>query len=907
MRLSALLIAVLLLSCCSLQAQRTKYGVVKGTVIDSASRQPVEGATISVFLVQDSSLVNYVLSNRKGEFQVKEVPLGQPCHLLVSFNGLKGYTIPFTISENKSDTLLPPIRLGKAVKELEEVMVVGQRPPMLVKKDTIEFNAGSFKTMPNAVLEDLVRQLPGIDVDKDGNLTMNGRKIEKITIDGKDFFGNDPQVALKNLPRNIIDKIQVTDNKTKQNQFNKTTTGDENKVLNLTLKKDQNRGWFGRLFGGYGSEERFEAGGNINMFNTEKQVSILANANNTNRTNYGSSSFSINNAQSSLGGGGSGFTDTKTGGLNFSNVFSKKLTVSSSYFFSRSAFENNTRTQRQYILAEDTMSIYDYNSLNSNSSTSRNHRVNIGVDYRPDSMTSLYLNTSYGKTDGESGSVNDARSRNSKGSLLNTSYNELDGNNSGNNIAAEFFIGRRFHKEGRNISLNLNLNSDINESIDHNNGRIWLLKQDGLDSTDNLNQRSNMKNKSNSYGFTFGYSEPLAKNLNLLARYSYRVGTGSSNKNTNRFNDVTGDYDIADTLLTDAFTNRNEISNPDISLNYLKENRFRGMLGFGMQWLRQKTTSRIQKDMDQRYLNIFPTANISYQISKTGEISLYYNGSSSQPSPQQLQPVPDNSNPLYIIVGNPDLRPSFSHNFSISIRQTVGKWYWFGSANYGTTTNQIVTETYFDELRRQVSRPLNMNGNHIINGSGTVSRTWKSKTWSFRINSNLGINYGRNIARIDKQNVETKTYGFNGRLYLSTTYKDLINFMPSYSIRLSDAKYNMAQNQDPSNINHVFTTDLFINWPKRLIIENNLMYSYNSRIAPGFRKGVTSWNAAANYQLFKNKRGMLRFAIYDILQQNTNVNRSITQNYIQDVQVQVLQQYYLVSFMYNLQKFGKQD
>ncbi|MGN6419061.1 MAG: outer membrane beta-barrel protein [Pseudobacter sp.] len=907
MRLSALLIAVLLLSCCALQAQRTKYGVVKGTVIDSASRQPVEAATISVFLVQDSSLINYVLTNRKGEFQVKEVPLGQPCHLLISFNGLKSYTIPFSISENKSDTLLPPIRLGKAVKELEEVMVVGQRPPMLVKKDTIEFNAGSFKTMPNAVLEDLVRQLPGIDVDKDGNLTMNGRKIEKITIDGKDFFGNDPQVALKNLPRNIIDKIQVADNKTKQNQFNKTTTGEENKILNLTLKKDQNRGWFGRFFGGYGSEERYEAGGNINMFNTEKQVSILANANNTNRTNYGGSGFSINNAQSSLGGGGSGFTDTKTGGLNFSNMFSKKLTMSSSYFFSRSAFENNTRTQRQYILAEDTLSIYDYNSLNSNSSTSRNHRLNIGIDYRPDTMTSLYLNASYGKTDGESGSVNDARSRNSKGSLLNTSYNELDGNSSGNNISAEFFIGRRFHKEGRNISLSLSYASDMTRSRDHNNGRLWLLKQNGDDSTDLINQRSLLRNETKGYGFTIGYAEPVAKNLSMLARYTYRVSDGISDKNTGRFNDATGQYDLIDTVLTDAFTNRTEISNPDISLNYLKENRFRGTVGFGMQWLRQKSTSLIQKAMDERYLNLFPTANISYQLSKKGEVSFYYNGSTQQPSPQQLQPVPDNSNPLYINMGNPDLRPSFSHSFSASIRQSTGKLYWFGTLNYGTTTNQIVTETYFDELRRQVSVPINMNGNHFAGGNATVSRTWKSKTWSFRANTNLGINYSRNIARIDKQNVETKTYSFNGRMYFSTTYKELINFMPSYSIRLSDTKFNMAQNQNPSNINHVFTTDLFINWPKRLIIENNLMYSYNSRIASGFRKGVTSWNAAANYQLFKNKRGMLRIAIYDILQQNTNVSRSITQNYIQDVQVQVLQQYYLVSFIYNLQKFGKQE
>ncbi len=446
MRLSALLIAVLLFSVCTLQAQRTKYGVVNGTVLDSASRQPVEAATISVFLLQDSSLVNYVLTNRKGQFQVKDIPLGKTCHLLVTCNGLKSYTQPFIITEDKSDTTLPPIRLGKAVKELEEVMVIGMRPPMVIKKDTIEFNAGAFKTMPNAVLEDLVKQLPGVDIDKDGNLTMNGRKIEKITIDGKDFFGNDPQMALKNLPRSIIDKIQVADNKTRQAQFNKTTTGDENKVLNLTLKKDQNQGWFGRVYGGYGSEDRYEAGGNMNMFNTEKQISIIASANNTNRSSAGMGSFGISNAQSSLGGGGSGFTDNKTGGLNFSNVFSKKLTIASSYFYSRGFFENNTRTQRQYILAEDDLSIYDYHSLNTNSNTNNNHRVNVSIDYRPDTMTNLYLNASYGKVDGYSGSVNDASSKGRTGTLLNTSINELNGTNNGNNIAAEFFIGRRFRK-----------------------------------------------------------------------------------------------------------------------------------------------------------------------------------------------------------------------------------------------------------------------------------------------------------------------------------------------------------------------------------------------------------------------------------------------------------------------------
>lgn len=903
MRLSAMLIAVFIFSICTLQAQRTKYGVVKGTVLDSASRQPVEAATISVFLLKDSSLVNYVLTNRKGEFQVKDVPVGQLCHLLVSYNGLKSYTQPFSIPENETDTILPPIRLGKAVKELEEVMVVGLRPPMVIKKDTVEFNAGAFKTMPNAVLEDLVKLLPGIDVDKDGNLTMNGKKIEKITIDGKDFFGNDPKMALKNLPRNIIDKIQVADNKTREAQFNKVTTGEENKVLNLTLKKEQNQGWFGRVFGGLGSEDRYDAGGNINMFNSKKQVSVIASANNTNRSSVGTGSFGVSSAQSSLGGGGGGFTDNKTGGLNFSNVFSKKFTMASSYFYNRSYFKNNTRTQRQYILAENDMSIYDYKSLNSNSNTSNSHRVNLSLDYRPDTMTSIYLNTAFGTNDNRSVSFNDANSSGRTGKLLNTSINELTGKSTSNNIAAEFFIGRRFKKEGRSVSLNLSYGSDISKNNDFNKGNIWTLKEDGTDSTSLLNQRGRISNTNNGYGASIGYTEPIMKDLTVLLRYNYRLNKGKSDKNTSLFNDGTKDYDIIDTTLTDVFTNETEVNQPDVSLNYVKNNKYRITAGFGMQWMRQKSVSRIQGDLDQRFTNIFPNANIAWQLGKTGELAFYYNGGSQQPSPQQLQPVPDNSNPLYIVMGNPDLRPAFSHSFSANLRQTKGTLYWYAAMNFSTTTNQIITESYFDELRRQVSRPLNMNGNYSTNLSGTVSKTWKMRDLTIRMNTSFGGSYNRNMSRIDKRDIESKGYGVNGRLFLTTTYRELFSIMPSYAIRFNDSKYGVVQNQDASSITHMANLDFFVNWPKQVIFENNFSYVYNSRIAPGFRKGITSWNAAANCQLFKSKRGMVRVAIYDILRQNTSVERTITQNYIQDVQMDVLQQYYLVSFLYTIQKF----
>ncbi|NML19780.1 outer membrane beta-barrel protein [Pseudoflavitalea sp. G-6-1-2] len=900
MRLSGGIFAVLLLLACTVQAQRARFGVVKGLVQDSANRQPVEAATISVFLQKDSSLVNYVLTNRKGEFQIKDVPVATPCKLLISYNGLKSHLQEFTIPEDQSEAMLGTIRLGKSVKELEEVMVVGMRPPMVIKKDTIEFNAGAFKTVPNAVLEDLVRQLPGIDVDSKGNLTMNGKKIEKITIDGKDFFANDPMVALKNLPKNIIDKVQVVDYKTREAQFNKTTTGNENKVLNLTLKKDQNQGWFGRASGGYGSEKRYEGGVNLNSFSKTKQIAVLANGNNTNRGSYGGGSFSIASAQSSLGGGGTGFTDNKSGGLNFTNVFSPKLTLSSSYFYNRSFYENVTKTQRQNIT--ETKNAF-YNSVNSNNNTGSNHRVNVNLDYRPDSSTSMNLTMGFNRDDSKPWSNNDASTRDISGKLINTSVNTLNGKSTSDNFAAEFFIGHRFKKEGRSLSMNLSYGNSKTNGEDYNAGRKWILKDDLTDSVVNLDQQSKSNGKNNTYLLSIGYTEPILKDLNVLFRYSYSVTKGNSDKATHKFNPETKQYDLIDPELSDAFTNRSEISNPDVSFNYFKNNRFRASTGLGLQWLRQQNTSLIQKDMDQKYLNYFPSANFTWQMSKTGEVSFAYNGRSEQPTAQQLQPVPDNSNPLLITLGNPDLKPAFNHNLNLTVRQSKGQCYWYGGLGLNVTSNMIGTEIDFD-VDKQTMKPININGNYAVNGNLTLSKSWKAKDFNFRMNSTLGAEVRRDISMVSKQKVETRLYNWMGRLFVSGTYKDLINIMPSYFIRISDSKYNPNAQQSVSNVSHQLSVDLFLNWPKRLIIENNVGYIYNSNIAPGFRKSITSWNAAAMYQILKDNKGVLRVAIYDILKQNSNVNRSMTATYVQDVQVQVLQQYVMVSFLYNFSQFG---
>ncbi len=903
MRLSGGLIMVMILLLPGIiYAQHDRYGSVKGVVTDSLNRLPIEAATISVFLISDSSLVNYALTNRKGEFLVKDIPLAKPCQVLISCNGMKSRVFTITVPEDRKEWVMGPIRLSKAYQELEEVMVVGQRPPLLIKKDTLEFNAGSFRTMPNAVLEDLLKQLPGVDIDKDGNITVNGKKVNKITIDGKEFFGNDPQVAIKNLPRNIIDKVQVMDNKTRQAQFNKTTTGDEDKVINLTLRKDQKQGWFGRGFGGYGSDKRYEAGASLNYFDDKKQINFIGNMSNTNRTGGSGGSFSISNAQSSLGGGGAGITESKAGGLNFSNVFNKKFTMSGSYFFNESNTTNTTRVQRQNILPDTS---FLYNSLTKNNNDNGNHRVNMSFDYRPDTMTNFYMNAWYNRMDAKALTGNDAFSTTLKGDTLNTSANTLNNKTGADGFGSEIFLGRRLRKEGRGITMNLTYNNNDQHGRESNIGRSRYYKTDGSQSKDSLDQLSRTSNTDRAFGLSISYSEPIVKDLSVLLRYNYRTNSGHSNKITNRFNPATGGYDLPDTIFTNSFRNSTEIHNPDITLLYNRKDRLRSSMGMGVQWLTQQNLDIKKVNLQQRYVNIFPAASISYQFAKTGEIGFFYNGNSQQPSILQLQPVPDNSNPLYVQLGNPDLKPSFYHNFNFTVRKASSQSIWYTGLSFSAVQNQIVNDTWFDSIGRQLSRPVNVNGNYSSSFNTSISRTWKRPDWSLRVNVGLNGTYYRNMVFTNKVENVTKNYSLNARLGISSTYKELFTIMPSYSLRFSDARYSIQTAQDAQYITHTVTMDFFWNWPKRLIIENNIQYNYNSRIAPGFRKGITSWNMAVNYALFRNQQGMLRFAVYDLLKQNTSVSRSITQTFIQDTQVEVLQRYCMLSFIYNLRKFGK--
>jgi hypothetical protein len=901
-RLGAGLFIAFILIASALQAQRTQYGRLKGTVIDSTENNPLEAATISVFLSSDSSLVSYALTGKKGEFVVNDIPRATNCWLLISFNGYNPTVRSFRIPSDKQELDLRSIKIDKSFRELGQVTVVAQKPPVVIRQDTIEFNVGSFVTRPNGMIEDVLKQMPGVEIEPDGTVTINGKKVSKVTLDGKEFFGGDPKIALKNLPKDIIDKIQVTDNRSRESRFNKTKTGNEDLSINLTIRKDKSKGWFGMAGAGYGTDNRHEGFANINYFNGARQLNFIGNANNTNRGNYSGENFNIGNSSGTLGGGGQGIVRSQAAGVNFSENSSERFKLNGSYFYNRGDVENLNKLQRQNILPDTS---FFYNAVNKTENEYDNHRLSVNIGYNPDTLTELYLNASFDRDKMGMVTANDASSKGASGGLINTSANTFITDGSGWRASGEFFVGRRFRKRGRGITFNMSYGYNDQPVDEKNKGENVFYKDDTLDSREDIDQLSHTSNVGYNTAVNVNYSEPILENFTLHLRHNYQSTKNESDKVTNRFNPVTGEYDIKDSLFTNAFRSTISSHTPGINLVFLR-NKFHWSLGAGLQFLSQdNVTLQDEAMLKQEFINFTPSASLGYNFSKTFNVEVYYSGRNQQPSIQQLQPVPDNRNPLYVVLGNPDLQPSFYHNVHMSIRQTSGTSFWHGSFSVNSIMRQIINETYFDEFGRQVSRPVNVNGNYNMSWNLQYSKSWKRRDLSVRVNVGNRGNYSRNATFTNKIKNNAEVYSLSPMLGLNLTWKQLLSIQPTFHMRYNFARYSVSTIQDIDYNTKRLNVSMFWNYPKRLIIENSLQYNYNSRTAPGFRKGVAMWSAAANWQLFDKQQANIRLAVYDILKQNLGIQRIITQTYIEDNQAQVLQQYFILSFIYNLRRFGE--
>lgn len=911
---------------CSLVCMAQQKTVLRGTVADSSNKELLEMASVSVQDPKDSSLITYTLTDKKGAFVLNGLPENKAVRLLISYTGYRTYIR--TLGPDR-ETNLGQILLATAARDLNTVVIEGDRPPVAIRADTIEFNASSFKTRPNAVVEDLLKKLPGVDIDEDGGITVNGKKVSRILVDGREFFANDPKLATKNLPSSIIDKVQVMDTKTKQEAKMGVQKDGEDRTINFTLKADKKKGLFGRVSAGYGTDERFEAGGMVNYFDGPKQISILGSSNNLNKMGFTQSEMMSASERKggttvmvsggaievngiSFGGGGDGIRTASMLGYNFNDRWNDKTNVNNSYFFNNTNSRNRSVSNRQRLI--DNSRIY---GIKDGYGRNTNHRMNFSFDIELDSITQLSIRPSFDYTKQSANSTGDETTWDENNALVNTNKTSNRSLSNRYNFQNNIDFTRQLKKKGRSIGFNFSNTYNTQDGNAYVVSDRDFYENELVDSTANTNQRTISDNRNETYKAQINYNEPLSSTWKLNISYAWNYNLSKSNRRTYNYDPAAKDYTVLDSIYTNQFKTLNTSQQPQLSFNYSSKNKkLIANLG-GMVYLNvlDNYSYTDNTTLRQYQTNLAPNSRVSYRFKNNGNLSLNYNGYMQQPSIDQLQPVRDNANTLNIRVGNPDLKPSFSQNIRMGYdRFSPTGFGIFSSIGFSPVMNRISYATRILSGGGQETKAINVDGTYNFNANVNISLNKKAKDYQWRINggffgngskninfSTLGNPKGDTVLRANK----TMNWMLSPSVNFSYSYKELLDVTLMYRPSFNAVKYSVTPpNSENSYYTHRANIGATLYWPYNFSLENDVNYTYNSRSSPGFRKGVVLWNMGVAYDLFKDKHAQIKVSAYDLLRQNTSVRRTQSDYYIDDYQTDIVEQYFMVTFTYNISKFG---
>lgn len=905
--------------CTTLAFGQKGIGTVKGVLQDSASAQVLPDATVSVMTAKDSILNSFTLTSNSGFFEIMNLDAGD-YYLLISYQGFETLKRSFAITADRPVLDLQAVKLQQSYKTLTEV-VVTDLTPIKVKGDTLAFNANAFKTKPNATVEDLIKKLPGMQVERDGTVKAQGENVQKVYVDGKEFFGNDPKLATKNLTADMVDEVEVFDDMSEQARFNRIDDGSRTRAINLKLKKDKKRGVFGRAYGGYGTDERYDAGVTANFFRGASQVSLIGKLNNTNNMNFsmtdqmgmfGSGGGMMMGGRGgsytgSSGFGGSGITRTGSIGLNYRDTWSPKMDFSGSYFFNDALNENDRTSYRQTFLGDSAINRWQQSySRNDNA----NHRANMRLTWAVDSFNSfvytpsLSLQSSGRRSLDTLSSMVDGKSADYR---INESVTENNNTGTGINWNNNLLWRRKFRKLGRTLSVTLSNSYSDNDRDGSTLSRTqyYNRQSDPLRETV-ANQRYTQESGTENYGVNLSYTEPLARDKVLELNYGYNNNSSSSDRQTWNFNPLTGKYDTKDVNLSNHFENSNEISRYGTNFRVMKK-KYNYQLGAQLQQTGLKSNNlSTGKEIRQRYSNLFPTASFNYQFARSRSLRFNYRGRTAQPSATQLQPLRDTvSNPVFWTEGNPNLDQEFGNTFNLSYNffDMVKFRNLFATLSFSNTYSKIVSSITQLELGKQLSRPENVNGAYNLNGNFNFGIPIK-RMQGGNFNTTTRLNYDRNVSLLNGRKNYIKNALIGQDLRLNYNYKELLDVGLGAGLTYNSVQYTVQPDRNDDYYTKVFSIDATYSSAKGFILSSDFDYNAYAGRADGFNESFAMWNASVGQQLFKNKRGEVKLAVYDILGQNQSISRTAEENYIEDVQNTVLQRFFLLSFTYKINRMG---
>lgn len=882
---------------------------VTGSVVEQGNDTPIEQATVRLLNVKDSAMVRGVVSARNGSFTLKNVKKGS--YLLhITFIGYDPLYQPLQITGKKNPVNVGKLELSDGAIELGEAVVIGKAPEVTVRNDTVEYNADSYKVTEGSVLEDLLKKMPGVEVDSEGKITVNGKEVKKVMVDGKEFFSDDPKVASKNLPAKMIDKLQVLDKKSDMAQMTGFDDGEEETVINLTVKPGMKQGWFGNAYGGYGSKDRYEGNAMVNRFVNNDQITFMGGANNTNNMGFSDLASTM---FSGMGGGGgrrggfgagSGITSSGNAGLNFSKEFKPdKLTLGGNTRYSHSDNDARSKSDRQNILPGDSSS-YD-NSEAMSRTKSDNFGVDFRLEWKPDTMTQLIFRPSFSFSHSMNDNFSDATTLDNERDTVNTNKSSNYSESNGYNLNASIDFSRKLNNKGRVFSATLSGGNSDSYSDGMNRSDIVYFNQTDALKNSIIDQRSRYDNKGFNYRAYVSWVEPIGHNNFIQATYSISQRKQEALKNVYN-QDADGIYNVLDSAYSQSY--RNNFISQRASLSFKSQRaKFNYTIGLNLDpsysssenFVGDTTLSKITR----KVVNLSPMAQFNYMFDKRTNLRIMYNGRTSQPSMTQLQPVADISDPTNITIGNPDLNPRYTNNVFIRFQQfTPEKQRAFMiMANGSYIINDIVSYTsYNQETGVKTTTYKNVNGNYSGNVRMMLNTPLKNK--KFSINSMTMASFANSNGYI---NEEKNT---NRNLILSE--RGGIDFRSSYldlgvngNIRYNATSNSLQKENNQNTFNYGAGGYTTIYLPLNFKIESDVNWSTNSGYRDGFKQNEVLWNASASKSFLKNNQGTLRFKIYDILQQRSNISRSITASYIQDSEYNTLGSYFMVHFIYRFSIF----
>lgn len=927
-----LLVSLLLIFSQISFAQAPTRFQIQGIAMDTASN-PLGFATVMLLQRKDSSLVNYIRTNEKGLFLFKNIKKGDYL-LKISYVGY----IPFqkdVLTANEENIELGILKLKPITKELFEVVVKTARAPLTIKGDTIEYNAASFKVPPGSTVEDLLRKLPGVLVDQNGNITAQGKEVKKVLVDGKTFFGDDPKQATKNLPAEAVTKVQVFNDKTEQSKITGVDDGKKEKAINLQLKDEFKKGGFGKVTAGIGNIERGEIKGNYNKFNDKNQIALVGLANNTNQTgmswndyqdfrgsnafqwgddgDFGFSSggrfFSFGDDGEDGGGlnipiggdRGRGFSKNYAGGINY-NFDTKKTKLSSSYYYNSTKQDLDAIRTRQNFLSSG---IYNTNEKSFQSNFNGNHRASLRFEKMLDSLNSIIVKTEGRLNNGDALLQSTTNQSSSAGQKISDSQINNQTQINRFDLANTLIYRLKFKKKGRSFA------ASATYVINNSNGAATQQSTNQFYQATTVNQvlgsiyqQNETDTKRTQLKSSLLFVEPLSKKIFWESFYNFAQRNDKIDRNVNNLklteqpridslsayynNDIT--YNRIGTGLRYTFKGTN------VSLGGAWQ-----QINLKGQFANSNLASAKLSEVNKIFTTWVPNFSFSKDLKNNKYIYSEYNVSLQQPAIKDLQPIINNANPLYIQQGNPNLIPQLDHRANIGFSYfNPGSFVnMYVDVNYTYHSNQIVYSQNIDpKTLITTTKPENISGGKNIgtyfNASFPIVKT--KSTLSFGGSSN----FGNNLSYINSILNETNTKSYSIRTRLDLTPSDNFTLYANANLGISNTEYSINKAQNQQIFNNNYSVDMNFKLPKDFYINSNFNYRTYINDRFGFDQKIPIWNISAYHFIGKSKKAEVRLSAYDVFNKNLGVSQYASQNFVSEERVVTLAQYFMLSFTYNM-------